>query len=361
MMFNIIIFQLLFCILLAPIQAKAAVEQLFIPNNEDTIECFLLKPARETSSPVIFLLHGYQPPENGIGGKQLVDYGYLQPFAKEGIVAVSISMPGYGNSTGFRDFGGPDSQKAIIAVIDYVKNLPFVDSSRMGIYGISRGAQLAGMVTSRYPNMKLQILESGFYDLISFQTDTPNYLEGIRKSIVVEGGTNLEALIERSLIYHIDEINASTLILQGEFDDRRQLPAAQIIHEELIKRNINSRLVMFRNELHELPKDKWDVILPFVRQHFFNLYGIGIKVSDAIPAIQIAKIHPGSSAENIQKLKIGDALLSISPMNDDTEISLLRMPVDQFISLVLGKKDTELRLQVQHFDLSIEDIVIKRG
>jgi hypothetical protein len=32
--------------------------------------------------------------------------------------------------------------------------------------------------------MYLQILESGFYDLVSFQSDTPDYLEGIRNGLV---------------------------------------------------------------------------------------------------------------------------------------------------------------------------------
>ena len=103
------------------------------------------------------------------------------------------------------------------------------------------------------------------------------------------------------------------------------------------------------------------MIIPFIREHFFDLYGIGINVSEAIPAMQIVKIHPNSPASKLEKLKIGDAILSVSPMNDDTEISALRMPTNKFISLVLGKKDSDLRIRVQHFDLSIEDIVIKRG
>ncbi len=248
-----------------------------------------------------------------------------------------------------------------IVVINHVKNLPFIDSSKIGIYGISRGAQLAGMVSSYYPNMSIQILESGFYDLVSFQSDTPNYLEGIKNSIVQEGGNTLEALIERSPIFHTEGVKAATLILQGEFDDRRQLPAAQKLHQQLLKQGVDSLLKVYQGEPHALPANKWDTIIPFIREHFFGLYGIGIKVSEANPAKQILKIHPNSPASKLEKLKVGDAILSISPMNDHTEISVLQMPTNKFISLVLGKKDSDLRIQVQHFDLYIEDIVIKRG
>jgi dienelactone hydrolase len=341
-----------------------SVEQSVIVNPEkpeNKIEFFMLKPSGEGPFPAVFLLHGFQSPENSLGGKQLLEYRYLERFAKEGVVAVAISIPGYGNSTGKRDFGGPDSQKAIIAVINHFKTLPFVDSARMGIYGISRGAQLAGMVSSRCPDISIQILEGGFYDVVSFGSEIPEYLEGIKRSIAEEGAHTREALVERSPVYHADSVMAATMILQGEFDDRRQLPAARALHAKLIKCGKESKLKVYLGEMHALPDDKWDTIIPFVRQHFFNIYGIGIKVSEATPAIQILKIHPDSPAQQSGKLKVGDAILSISPMNDDVEINTLRMPLHKFVSLLLGKKGDFVRLRVQHFDLSIEDLIIQRG
>lgn len=336
--------------------------KIFNPEQkENEIEFFMLKPDGDGPFPVIFLLHGYQAPENSLGGEQLVEYGYLERFAKEGIVAVSISVPGYGNSTGKRDFGGADSQKAILAVINHSKTFNFIDSSKIGIYGISRGAQLAGMIASRSQDISFQILESGFYDLISFCSESPEYLEGIRNNIFQEGGNTHEALVERSPLYHVNTIRAATLILQGEFDDRRQLPSAQLLHFKLLNQGVESLLKVYLGELHALPQEKWDAIIPFVRQYFFNLYGIGIKVSDGTPAIQILKIYSDSPAQKSGKLKIGDAIISISPMNDDLEINTLRMPVNKFVRLLLGKKGSQVRLRVQHFDLTFEDIVIKRG
>lgn len=365
---KLVVYQIISCFcmtsMLVAVQTNGNIEQQIIPNpnkSEEKIEFFILKPAHEGPFPVIFLLHGYQPPENSNGGKQLVEFGYLQRFSNQGVVAISISMPGYGNSTGKRDFGGPHSQQAVIAVINHIKNLPFVDPSRIGIYGVSRGAQLAGMVSSHYPKMSFQILESGFYDLVSFQSNTPDYLGEIKNSIFQEGGDTLEALIERSPVYHINDLKTPTLILQGEFDDRRQLPAAKKLNQELIKKGIDSILKVYQNEVHDLPLDKWDTIIPFIRERFFGLYGIGIKVSLATPAMQIVKIHPNSPASKLKNLKVGDAILSISPTNDQTEIPVLRMPTNTFMSLVLGNKGSSLRIRVQHFDLSIEDIVIERG
>lgn len=330
-------------------------------KKSNQLEFYMLKPSGEGPFPIMFLLHGYQPSDSSVGGKQLVDYGYLERFEKIGVIAVSISVPGYGNSDGERDFGGVESQNAIIAIIDHFKTLSFVNGAKMGVYGISRGAQLAGMVSSCYSTLSLQILESGFYDLVSFDAGIPAYLEGIQNSMIEEGGDSLEALIERSPLYHTDSTNAATLILQGEFDDRRQLPAAQKMHDLLSKRGVESKFKIYPDACHDLPVDKWEAIISFIREHFYDLYGIGIKVSEAMPAMQILKIFPDSPASHSGKLRIGDAVLSISPENDDLKIATLRMPVGNFISLMLGSKNSSLRLRVQHFDLSIEDVVIERG
>ena len=56
-----------------------------------------------------------------------------------------------------------------------------------------------------------------------------------------------------------------------------------------------------------------------------------------MPAIQIAKIYPHSPAALSEKLHVGDIILRISPNNDENEIDTLCMPVDQFVSLILGK------------------------
>lgn len=330
-------------------------------NDDHSIEFFILKPTGQGPFPLMILLHGYQAPNNSLGGKELVDFGYLDRFIDAGIAAVSVSVPGYGNSPGERDFGGPFSQNSILAVINHFKNQTYVDSSHIGIYGISRGAQLAAMVSSHSTDIAIQVLEGGFYDLVTFASNIPEYLELVKYNLEKEGGNSLEALKERSPAYHTDTVKAATLILHGEFDDRKQLPAAQKLHNNLIKHGVDCHLKIFAGEMHCLSAEKWDTIMPFMRERFFDLYGIGIKVTKAFPAMQILKIHPNSPALQNGKLRVGDAILSISPQNDEQEISVLSMPVEQFVTLMLGKKDTLVRLRVQHFDLSTEDVVVKRG
>ena len=343
-------------------QTFSSVEQGFLldPQSNNRIEFFTMKPKGEGPFPVVFLLHGHQI-EPTTGGKQLVDLHWVDVFTREGILAVSISIPGFGNSEGIRDFSGPNSQKAVAAVIQHFSHLPFVDPKRMGIYGCSKGATLASMVHAYYPDLLVQILEAGWYDLNNCIGLMPNYLERIKENIVAETGASEEALKERSAVHSTQIINSKTLILVGEFDDRRTLPSAVALHDKLTREGKDCQLKVFPRELHCLSADKWEAIIPFVRKHFFDLYGIGIKPVLIMPAIHIAKIFPSSPADLSEKLKIGDVILRISPNNDEEEIDVLRMAIPQFISLTLGKKGTTIRLHVQHFDQTYEDIVIERG
>ncbi len=341
-----------------------AVEQHFIddPNEPHRkIEFFTLRPQGNGPFPVMFLLHGYQRPENSTGGEQLVQGGYLATFAKEGMLAVSISIPGHGHSEGTRDFSGPKSQKAIAAVIDYFAELPDVDPQRMGIYGGGKGATLASMVHKYTPQLALQILEGGWYDFTTFFSLLPEYLDGIFMNLVAEAGSLRKNLIERSAVYNTEYIHSKTLILLGEFDDRRTRPSSVALHKKLRAEGKDSKIKVFSNELHVLSNAKWEAIIPFIREHFFHLVGIGINASLIMPAIQISKVLPCSPAALSGKIHVGDVILSISPNNDENEIDTLRMPVHQFVSLMLGEKGTSVRLHIQHFDQTYEDVVIERG
>lgn len=360
----IVQFQFLFSNTGQPILNQSPrIEEGFIIHPDTThekIEYFLLKPTGEGPFPVIYIIHGSQADIPGTGAKQIVDSGYLQKFVYEGILAVAISMPGYGHSNGDRDFCGPHTQKAIAAVIDYFSHLTFVDQNRMGIYGISKGAILSSVIHNYYPHLMFQILEAGTYDLPIRRFQLPAYLEPLLQNMVYEAG-NDEALKERSAVYHTHNVIANTLLLQGEIDDRKGLSSARRLHALLLSEGKLSKLKIFPKTPHHLSFEKWDSIIPFVRQNFFQIYGIGIKVTQSNPVIQVTEIYADSPADKIGKLQIGDAILGISPHNDDQEIDAINLPIQSFIPLVLGKKGTSLRLYVQHLDLSCEELVIERG
>lgn len=334
------------------------VESRFIAHPEKAqhrVEYFFQKPLGEGPFPIMFLPVANHPK----GALALVEFGYLDRFVNQGIAAVAISAPGFGKSDGKVDFAGPHSQKAILAVVDVFKTLPFVDRSRMGIYGMNRNATLASIVSAHCPDLAVQILESGEYDLTSRREYLPNYLKalGLQEGLYQE---TLESLMDRSSLYHTETMHQTTLILHGEFDNHYGLPSAIALHQKLEDQGVKSYLKIYPDALHDLGVEKWEDIFLFLRERFFGVVGIGIQVAQIGPVIQIAKIYPGLPAAASKKLRVGDTILEISPQNDGEYRNAIQMQAKEFISFVVGKKGTALSLRVQHFDYSIEEVVIKR-
>lgn len=328
----------------------------------DGIQVFSEKPSGEGPFPVLFILHGDQK-DPSLGAKQMVDFGYLDLFQQEGIFPVAISMPGYGGSKGENDLAGEVSQKAIAHIIDYIAHLPFVNPRKMGVYGISKGAILASLLHKWYPHLNLQILEAGIYDIGSTYPKMPPYFPKFLSHVqAIQKKEGQAGLKNRSAIYYTDSMPNKTLILHGEIDDRQGLPSAIKLHEALLHQNKMSILKVLPKEPHMLSNDKKrDIIIPFLKETFLEIYGIGIKIARCFPALQIYEILPGSSAEKSGKLLVGDVILKIAPFNDDCVIELLNEPLEKFRSLTWGPKNTFLRLYIQHLDLSEEEVVLQRG
>ena len=327
-------------------------------DDDTNVEFFYSVPQGKGPFPVIFLLHSYQPSIPGLGAQDLCILKYLEQFVEEGIVAVAISEPGFGNTGGERDCGGPFSQEIVNFVIDYFKAKPFVDKTKMGLYGISQGAILASMVSAQNDDIILQILDGGIYDLEESVMSLPNYLEGFRDYVKDQAEDNLERYyFERSAIYHTDRIKAHTLILHGKLDDRKALPSAEKLDSLLL----NSTLVVYPHAAHDIVVDeRWNDTLSFVKKHFLNLYDIGkVTFSRAIPASIVLKID-GSIDIVSGKFLEGDAILKVSPLNNENEIDVLDITNEDLSKLLLGPKNTKIRFNVLHSNGLCEDVVIRR-
>lgn len=240
------------------------IQQGFIPHpsqSENQIEFYYAVPDGPGPFPVLFILHGHQSIKRTTGGKELVTLHYLHRFVSEGIMTVAISAPGFGLSGGQRDFSGPYSQKAVLAVIDHFKQQPYVNPTRIGVYGMCIGATLASMVCANCQEISIQILESGCYDLVTGLGSIPD------SNQMGEISHHEKALIERSALYHAEKLKASTLIVHGSQDDARGLSSAKELHKTLNNLGHESHLKVYSREYHRLPLEKWEIVIPFVKQH----------------------------------------------------------------------------------------------
>lgn len=157
------------------------------------------------------------------------------------VVAVSVSQPGYGRSSGPPDFCGPATQAAIRLALDFLEKEYGVERSSIVLYGFSRGAVAEAMVATQEPALGGIILVAGSYDLKATYQKT---LPGIRTSIESEIGATNEAFAVRSAMLQADKIRAETYILHGRYDERAPVEQATVF-AEVVKQNAAVTLALF--------------------------------------------------------------------------------------------------------------------
>lgn len=324
-------------------------------NSFEGIEYFIERPADVGVFPAVVMIHGYQPEKDSIGGQECLKWPIVKSLLEEKIITVAISIPGFGGSEGKRDYCGPIAQKAVIALIDHLKTLPFIDSNRIGLLGVSRGASTAAMISSRYDGLAFQILIAGKYD---YTEPFSSLFKGIQKQYVNEGEENW---LDRSALFHADTTHIPTLILHGKLDPVHPFSTAQKYHDALLSTGVVSRLAAFSHLSHFLVRttDVLPELISFIRERVFNKSGIGIRLSPMQGYPQIAEFISGFPAEK-SNLRLGDMLLGVSSNNDETFIKTYRMSMDEVSKLIVGEKSTELRLKVVHLDGTEEEIEIER-
>lgn len=256
--------------LLALQQAPVRTELVAHPADPGKrIEIAWARPAGEGPWPVLLLVHGHQIGERP-GAKMYVDNGTLEQYASRGMLAAAVSQPGYGRSDGPPDFCGPRSQQAVIAAIAHLRSLPFVDARRVAVFGYSRGAIVAAMVSSQVPDLSAVILGAGIYDLKeTFGRLAPD----IQANIGREAGLADEAFRARSAIHHVELIKAPTLILHGELDDRASSASARRFGSALEATGTTVRVVVFPGVGHGIPRVRQDAeVNPFLEKHLLGRF-----------------------------------------------------------------------------------------
>src|ERR1700683_4540529 len=250
-------------------QATTTARTMAHPDNPARqVEYVLATPRTPAPWPTVVRLDGPQEAPRP-GGRDFADWGVLRQLAARGYLAVAISQPGYGATSGPADFAGPDSQHAIEGVIVRLRAEHLARPKKIVIEGISLGALSAGLTALHDADIAGVVLISGVYDLPAYVAEARG--SAAKAAVVVdllhESGGGAAALAARSLLPHAGQLKAEALILNGAKDERTDPQQARALAAEIVRAGGRAQAIIYPDFGHYIPIEvRARVIDPFIER-----------------------------------------------------------------------------------------------
>ena len=224
------------------------------------ISGLMRKPEGDGPFPVVLVNHGGSDPAKMVGG-------FLDFFAKNGFVALASDYRGCGNAEGRHEVAKGEIND-ILNLIKHARTLPYVDASRLAVWGFSHGGALALFAASRDPSVRAVVDVQGPVEMADAwrhwnkHQDQPSLKTLVGLSTIV-GGTPDElpnAWRERSVLYAADKIKCPVLMFYSDNDVDTAVPTDQgtRMAAALEKAgNTKAKLTLLTNVGHGLNKQRW--------------------------------------------------------------------------------------------------------
>lgn len=227
------------CVTLTERKAKICKDDY--ESDGKLVEAVSIRPLAEGKFPGLLLIPGHQGKATGF-----ITLGII--FAEQGFASLSVGQPGSGKTQVELDFVGPKTIKAMIAGYHKFKREPYVDSTKMGIFGYSRGGMAAALMATKLKDLKAVVLGAGVYDFKKAYDDVT--LEGIRKNMMAETGMTEKAIRERSAVLHLKHLTAPVLILHNEKDENVPVNQALLLRDRLTELKKEFEIKLFPEGKH---------------------------------------------------------------------------------------------------------------
>jgi dipeptidyl aminopeptidase/acylaminoacyl peptidase len=202
---------------------RIRMERVMAPNVDyDLIPCWLFTPKDMANRkyPAIVAVHG--------GFHYSLDeeyFGFIERFVREGYV---VMFPEYRGSRGYgkewydaQEYGAGDVDD-VLSAAEHLANKSFVDASRMGIVGRSRGGMVTLLAIEKQPKRFAAAVDVvGVADFLMYMAYKPEYRrQEVAKEPHFNGlpFDNLEAYINASPVMHVKKIETPLLIHATTYD-----------------------------------------------------------------------------------------------------------------------------------------------
>ena len=230
-------------------ETDSPVQQTYIKSKDGLyIAAAIRKPKGSGRYPAIVIFHGAP---GGRGMEQLAGWSrgdtggpVWERFLQEGyVVAVADYRGGNMNLMSAPSTNGMiTSIDDGLAVIDYIKALPYVDPDRINLYGVSLGGNLVMNLVSRVPAHAAIVGAPAVMWFLGIQMPSPGSPPN------PDAFKNLKPDPEISR-KNIEPIRTPVLILAGTAD--RLMPVAIMLHDALAAAGKSVRLEIYEGGYHD--------------------------------------------------------------------------------------------------------------
>lgn len=243
----------------------ALLEEIYADSPDRArIQSFIVKPPGFSETrryPVMFLIHGGP---QGSWGESWTYRWNAQVMAGAGYVVV---LPNPRGSTGYGqkfiddisgDWGGRVYED-LMAVVDKVSALPYVDKDRMVAAGGSYGGYMVNWLLGHSRRFKAFISHAGVFDLRSMAAETEE-LWFVKAEFQGMPWDSPEIYQRWSPSYFVRDFKTPTLVIHGELDYRVPVSQGLQLFTALQTQKVPSRLLVFPDEGHWVLKPQNTVL-----------------------------------------------------------------------------------------------------
>lgn len=229
----------------------STLELTVIGRDDYPIHGWVLTPSGKGQHPVLLNIHGGPFAQYSV---QLFDEA--QVYADAGYVVVMCNprgSAGYGQAHGRsirRAMGTVDLNDALDFLDGAIAETPKADGNHLGIMGGSYGGYLTAWAIAHDHRFAAAVVERGFLDpeLFAGTSDIGSFFGD------EYAGTDPEKVRAQSPQAQIDAVRTPSLIVHSEDDLRCPLSQAERYYAGLKRRGVETELVVFPGENHELSR-----------------------------------------------------------------------------------------------------------
>jgi dipeptidyl aminopeptidase/acylaminoacyl peptidase len=198
------------------------IERVEIDSPDGVLPAWLIPAHTKEPAPVVIFYSGFDVV------KEVLYCFVREEFVARGINVLIVDTPGLGEPLRYRNVPSrPDYEVPTAAVCDYIETRKDLDSSRIGIMGISLGGYYAPRGAAFEPRIKAVVAWGAIYDYGAiwqkrYTSKSKNVSVGFFQLPWVMGTKTMEEALERvkqfTLVDVLPKLKQPILIMHGEND-----------------------------------------------------------------------------------------------------------------------------------------------